>query len=150
MSTGTVFDVKEFAVFDGPGIRTTVFMKGCPLRCQLVSQSRGSFARSRELTVSPRALRPLRRMYEARVPPSRSAARRAEPALPYCRVWPAAQSRARAVDGGSAGGSACSRGAVCLRPLGGGVTFSGGEPLMQWPFVKDVIDRILTAIHCGR
>ena len=31
--TGTVFDIKEFAVFDGPGIRTTVFMKGCPLRC---------------------------------------------------------------------------------------------------------------------
>ena len=34
MSTGVVFDIKEFAVFDGPGIRTTVFMKGCPLRCQ--------------------------------------------------------------------------------------------------------------------
>jgi pyruvate formate lyase activating enzyme len=32
--TGIVFDIKEFAVFDGPGIRTTVFMKGCPLRCQ--------------------------------------------------------------------------------------------------------------------
>ena len=32
--TGTVFDIKEFAVFDGPGIRTTVFMKGCPLRCR--------------------------------------------------------------------------------------------------------------------
>ena len=31
---GTVFDIKEFAVFDGPGIRTTVFLKGCPLRCQ--------------------------------------------------------------------------------------------------------------------
>ena len=31
---GTVFDIKEFAVFDGPGIRTTVFMKGCPLRCR--------------------------------------------------------------------------------------------------------------------
>ena len=34
MTTGTVFDIKEFAVFDGPGIRTTVFLKGCPLRCQ--------------------------------------------------------------------------------------------------------------------
>jgi len=32
--TGTIFDVKRFAVHDGPGIRTTIFFKGCPLRCQ--------------------------------------------------------------------------------------------------------------------
>ena len=31
--TGTVFDIQRFCVHDGPGIRTTVFMKGCPLRC---------------------------------------------------------------------------------------------------------------------
>ena len=41
MNTGIVFDIKEFAVFDGPGIRTTVFMKGCPLRCQCVTTRRG-------------------------------------------------------------------------------------------------------------
>jgi pyruvate formate lyase activating enzyme len=32
--TGTIFDIKRFAVHDGPGIRTTVFFKGCPLRCR--------------------------------------------------------------------------------------------------------------------
>lgn len=32
--TGTIFDIKEMAVHDGPGIRTTVFFKGCPLRCK--------------------------------------------------------------------------------------------------------------------
>jgi len=31
---GLVFDIKKFAIHDGPGIRTTVFLKGCPLNCQ--------------------------------------------------------------------------------------------------------------------
>lgn len=31
---GVIFDIKKFAIHDGPGIRTTVFFKGCPLRCK--------------------------------------------------------------------------------------------------------------------
>ncbi len=31
--TGIIFDIREFTAHDGPGMRTTVFMKGCPLRC---------------------------------------------------------------------------------------------------------------------
>ncbi|MBN2280501.1 MAG: glycyl-radical enzyme activating protein [Candidatus Marinimicrobia bacterium] len=33
MREGTVFDIKKFATHDGPGIRTTVFLKGCALDC---------------------------------------------------------------------------------------------------------------------
>jgi pyruvate formate lyase activating enzyme len=34
MTTGLVFDIQRFSVHDGPGIRTNVFLKGCPLRCK--------------------------------------------------------------------------------------------------------------------
>ncbi|WP_291636862.1 glycyl-radical enzyme activating protein [Clostridium sp.] len=30
---GTIFDIQRYSVYDGPGIRTTVFLKGCPLNC---------------------------------------------------------------------------------------------------------------------
>lgn len=33
MLTGRIFDIQRFSLHDGPGIRTTVFFKGCPLRC---------------------------------------------------------------------------------------------------------------------
>jgi pyruvate formate lyase activating enzyme len=33
MAKGLIFEIEEFAVHDGPGIRKTVFLKGCPLKC---------------------------------------------------------------------------------------------------------------------
>jgi pyruvate formate lyase activating enzyme len=32
-TSGIIFDIKRYAIHDGPGIRTTVFLKGCPLNC---------------------------------------------------------------------------------------------------------------------
>ena len=33
MAEGTIFNVQRYSIHDGPGIRTTVFLKGCPLSC---------------------------------------------------------------------------------------------------------------------
>jgi pyruvate formate lyase activating enzyme len=37
--TGIIFNIQKFSIHDGPGIRTTVFMKGCPLRCRWCSNA---------------------------------------------------------------------------------------------------------------
>lgn len=37
MSKGIIFNIQKFSIHDGPGIRTTVFLKGCPLRCEWCS-----------------------------------------------------------------------------------------------------------------
>lgn len=34
MNKGTIFNIQKFSTNDGPGVRTTVFLKGCPLRCK--------------------------------------------------------------------------------------------------------------------
>ena len=31
---GRIFDIQKYSIHDGPGIRTIVFLKGCPLRCK--------------------------------------------------------------------------------------------------------------------
>ena len=35
--TGCIFDIQRFSIHDGPGIRTLIFLKGCPLNCQWCS-----------------------------------------------------------------------------------------------------------------
>ena len=44
---GMIFDIKRYAIHDGPGIRTTVFLKGCPLKCLWCHNPEG-IARERE------------------------------------------------------------------------------------------------------
>lgn len=49
---GMVFDIQKFSIHDGPGIRTTVFLKGCPLKC-LWCHNPESQQREREISFMP-------------------------------------------------------------------------------------------------
>jgi pyruvate formate lyase activating enzyme len=49
MSRGTVFDIREFTLHDGPGVRTTVFLKGCPMRCSWCHNPESRSARSQTI-----------------------------------------------------------------------------------------------------
>ncbi len=50
---GTVFNVQRFSLFDGPGVRTVVFLKGCPLRCKWCHNPEG-IDRAPQIMYDPR------------------------------------------------------------------------------------------------
>lgn len=52
MMKGQVFDIQRFSLHDGPGIRTTVFLKGCPLRCRWCSNPE-SWSQKRQISYDP-------------------------------------------------------------------------------------------------
>jgi pyruvate formate lyase activating enzyme len=51
--TGIIFDIKKFSIHDGPGIRTTIFLKGCPLGCWWCHNPEGQ-AQQPELILRPK------------------------------------------------------------------------------------------------
>ena len=133
---GTIFDIKEFAVYDGPGIRTTVFLKGCPLRCQWCHNPEGLSPRP-QLMTSPSACTHCGAC--ARVCAH-------HPCVACGACVPVCQAGLRRIVGTEWESSALAarllRDRAILEGSGGGVTFSGGEPTMQWPFVRAVIDSL--------
>lgn len=139
--TGVVFDIKEFAVFDGPGIRTTVFLKGCPLRCRWCHNPEG-LSPEPELMVSRAAC--TRCGACEKVCPSPGACTLCGACISQCR------GSLRKIAGTRMGAAELAdrlkKDADIYSATGGGVTFSGGEPLLQWSFLREVIRR-LPGIH---
>ncbi len=138
--TGTVFDIKEFAVFDGPGIRTTVFMKGCPLRCRWCHNPEGLSAKP-QLMVSTAAC--------VHCGACQRVCRHPEGCVSCGECTAACRYGFRKISGVKWESAALAERVLRGREFfgdGGGVTFSGGEPLMQWPFVREVIRR-MPGIH---
>ena len=107
--TGTVFDIAEGSIHDGPGMRITVFLKGCPLRCRWCHSPEGQAPECEMLRPAGVAPRLCGRIWQS------------EKLVSYLY-----------------------KRAILLE--NGGVTFSGGEPLMQADFLQEVLCR-LTGIH---
>jgi pyruvate formate lyase activating enzyme len=140
---GTTFNIQRFSTEDGPGIRTTVFFKGCPLRCAWCHNPEG-LSPNRELV-----------WYEVRCIGARDCLR----VCPYDALELTSQGmhidRSRC-DACGACADACpaaaleiigrtwtperllvevQKDAIFFETSGGGVTLSGGEPMVQGGFV---------------
>ncbi len=143
MSRALVFSIEEFAVFDGPGIRTTVFVKGCPLRCEWCHNPEGQSI-TNEILRSPNG----------------------------CLSCGLCESKAKIIDERLSfteeSISVCPRGLLrycaeeyspselyskieknlsILNSSGGGVTFSGGEPTSNAEFLLECLALFKDKIH---
>jgi pyruvate formate lyase activating enzyme len=147
LTSGIVFDIRKFSIHDGPGIRTTVFLKGCPLQCAWChnpeSQSAGP-----ELIMHPN--RCLRCGACAEACPEdaiRLEANGPVTDLARCEVCglctDACFSGARELAGREMTAVQVMASIERDRPFydesGGGVTFSGGEPLLQPEFLSELL-----------
>jgi pyruvate formate lyase activating enzyme len=143
--TGLVFDIQRYSLHDGPGIRTTVFLKGCPLRC-VWCHNPESMRPAPELRVfASRCIR----CDACREACPLGLAKPGEPPDPRVCVAcgscaAACPTRAREVIGRTTTLEALHEILAADRAFydesGGGVTFSGGEPLRQWRFLIPALE----------
>ena len=107
-NTGIIFRIKQYAIHDGPGIRTTVFFKGCPLDCWWCHNPEG-------IRMAPETCQP-------------AAGSQCKPETLGTRMTVAEVLATVEKD------------VIFYDESGGGVTFSGGEPLSQAEFLFALLD----------
>ena len=131
---GIIFDIKEFAVHDGEGLRTTVFFKGCPLRCVWCHNPEG-LTNKPQLMIRENSckhcglcLKPCNH----------------EECKPFKRCIHICPDNLIKVVGEELISEELANRLLKNRDflLQGGVTFSGGEPLMQADFLLETINRL--------
>ena len=132
---GRIFDIKEFAVHDGPGLRMTVFLKGCPLRCIWCH--------------NPEGLHPEPQLMIRKNACTNCGLCRSSCSHPECQIFGRClhicPKGAISVVGEDISPQALAvriRRNLRMFETGGGVTFSGGEPLLQAEFIHAVMDQL--------
>ena len=134
--TGIVFDIKEFSLHDGPGGRVTVFMKGCPLRCRWCHNPEG-LSRQPQLIYKENTCAGCKKCYEPCNHPE---------CKPYGRCLHICLNNCLEVAGKEYTVDGLFEKLVSykdfLKSVNGGITFSGGEPLMQSDFVIGVAEKL--------
>jgi pyruvate formate lyase activating enzyme len=144
---GLIFDIRKFSLHDGPGIRTTVFFKGCPLSCWWCHNPESQSAGREVMLWEARCVRcgecakacPIEAIdaEEGRFVTDR------EVCIVCQQCMDACASEARALVGEKFTVDQVmeqiERDVAFFEESGGGVTFSGGEPMVQRSFLRELL-----------
>jgi pyruvate formate lyase activating enzyme len=145
---GVVFNIQSYSIHDGPGIRTVVFFKGCPLSCHWCSNPESQDARP-ELGVFKSLCKKCGRCVETCPNGAISLAPGGDPVTDRTRCVlcgaceRACPHRVRKIYGRAVSATDLMQEIQKDAPFyvrsGGGVTFSGGEPTLQFDLLVDLL-----------
>lgn len=146
-SKALVFDIKRFAIHDGEGLRTTVFLKGCPLRCAWCQNPEGLLPKRQPMYMSSRCIhcQLCGRFITYQDHPILEEGEAMDQAITLCPSTALRyDSRYFTIDELMEKIKAD----LPFYKYGGGVTFSGGEPLLQWRVLASLLKECQkTGIH---